>query len=113
MAGNNKRKDFELGDEPVEVERRLRADVVISVRLSRDEADRLQAAARRANKTLSQTAREAITGCLESTTAPVGGSVQWTVGVSSGAPVYLKSRGGEMGAYTIGEGREVVGSLNG
>lgn len=111
MTGDNKQENFELDDEPVDVERRPRADVVISVRLSRDEADRLHEAAKRANKTLSQTAREAITNCLGGASPPARGSIQWTVGVSSGAPVYLKTRGGETGAYTIGEGREVVGKL--
>ena len=59
-------KDVELGDEVIEVERRPRAGVVLSVRLSPDEADRLQGIAEARRTTLSQVAREAITSYLSS-----------------------------------------------
>ena len=101
------REDIALDDEPVPVERRARADVVVSVRLSREEAERLQEAARRSHKTLSQTAREAIVSFLQGGgAAPVGGAL-WTVASSGNAPVYLTIHGkGEMAART--EGREMV-----
>src|SRR5713101_5745245 len=57
-------KDIELGDELIEVERRPRSGVVISVRLSPDEADQLQAKAQARRTTLSSVAREAITSYL-------------------------------------------------
>lgn len=109
MARNSKREAFELDDEPVQVERRARADVVISVRLSRDEADQLQKAAKRANKTLSQTAREAIVGCLSGDVPVSAGSSQWTIASNGGGPVYLKVRGNdEVGAQTAGEGHDLT-----
>ena len=52
--------DIELGDEVIEVERRERAGVVVSVRLSAEEADRLQSMAEDRKTTLSRVAREAI-----------------------------------------------------
>lgn len=109
MTRKNRREDYELDDEPVQVERRARADVVISVRLSRDEADQLQRAARRSNKTLSQTAREAIVGCLSGDAGVSAGSPLWTIASNGGGPVYLKVRGDDgVGAQTAGEGRELT-----
>jgi len=58
------RSDVELGDELIEVERRPRAGVVVSVRISADEADALQALAERRRATLSQVAKEAIVAYL-------------------------------------------------
>jgi hypothetical protein len=52
--------DIELGDEMIEVERRAHAGVVVSVRLSAEEADRLQDMAEDRKTTLSRVAREAI-----------------------------------------------------
>lgn len=52
--------DIELGDEAIEVERRERAGVVVSVRLSAEEADRLQDIAEGRKTTLARVAREAI-----------------------------------------------------
>jgi predicted transcriptional regulator len=49
-----------MGTEALEVERRPRSGVVVSVRLSPDEADALQNIAERGRLTLSQVAREAI-----------------------------------------------------
>lgn len=71
------RSDFELGDEPLEVERPRRAGVVLSVRLSPDEADQLQSIAESRRITLSQVAREAITGYLRTGPAPPA-SAPWT-----------------------------------
>ena len=95
------------------MERRGRADVVISVRLSRAEAQRLQNVARRLNKTLSQTAREAITGFLRGGGVGSAGAPLWTMATTGNAPVYLTVHGaGEMAARTIGEGREVPASTH-
>lgn len=58
------RQDIELGDEPVQVGRKRRAGVVVSVRLSADEAERLMQLAEERKVSLSQVAREAITTYL-------------------------------------------------
>ncbi len=58
--------EIELDDEAIEVERRPRSGVVVSVRLAPDEADLLQSIAERRRTTLSQVAREAIIGYLAS-----------------------------------------------
>jgi hypothetical protein len=54
-------KDIELGDEPIAVQRRPRSGLVVSTRLSPEEADRLQDLAEAQGKTVSQVAREALT----------------------------------------------------
>ena len=59
------REQFEASDEPVEVERRARAGVVVSIRLSPEEADRLQELAAERNTTLSRLGREAIVHLLD------------------------------------------------
>ena len=56
--------DIELGDEVIDVERKPRAGVVVSVRLSAEEADQLQRIAERRKTTLSRVAREALTSYL-------------------------------------------------
>ena len=56
--------DIELGDEPIEVERRPRAGLVISVRLSPDEADEIEGIAEERKITVSQVARDAIISFL-------------------------------------------------
>jgi predicted transcriptional regulator len=56
--------DIELGEEAIEVERKPRAGVVVSVRLSAEEADRLQDIADKRGVTLSRVAREALSGYL-------------------------------------------------
>jgi hypothetical protein len=58
--------DIELGDEVIEVERQRRAGVVVSVRLSAEEADRLMTIAEGRQTTLSRVAREAIERYLAS-----------------------------------------------
>ncbi len=55
--------DIELGD-VIEVDRKPRAGVVVSVRLSAEEADQLQDIAARRKTTLSRVAREALTAYL-------------------------------------------------
>ena len=69
-------EDIELGDEVIEVERRPRAGVVVSVRLSADEADQLQRLAEERKTTLSHVAQEALSAFLEhdSRRTPVAGS---------------------------------------
>ena len=69
--------DIELGDEVIEVERRERAGVVVSVRLSAEEADRLQRMAEDRKTTLSRVAREAGSDvpCERSSTEPTTTSV--------------------------------------
>jgi predicted transcriptional regulator len=69
--------EYELG-EAVEVDRRARAGVVVSVRLSQDEVTQLQEFARRRGATLSQVARDAITGFIENGGKPRWYAVQWT-----------------------------------
>lgn len=71
------RDEYELG-EAVEVERRPRADVVVSVRLSREEAEQLQELAQRRGVTLSRIAREAITSYIDTGGTSRWSAVQWT-----------------------------------
>lgn len=52
--------DIELGDDVIEVEKKPRAGVVVSVRLSADEADQLLSIAEMRGTTLSRVAREAL-----------------------------------------------------
>lgn len=54
------REDIELGDESVDVERPRRTGIVLSVRLSPEEADHLQQIAEARGLTLSKVAREAL-----------------------------------------------------
>ena len=56
--------DIELGDEVLEVDRKPRAGVVVSVRLSAEEADQLQSIAESRQTTLSRVAREALASYL-------------------------------------------------
>lgn len=83
------RSELELGDEPVKVERRARPGVVVSVRLSPDEADKLFAIAAERQVTLSHVAREAVRAYLHGTTAGRPSLPPWS-------------------ATTTGEGRLVV-----
>lgn len=76
-------KDLELGNEPVEVERRPRSGVVVSVRLSPGEADQLGAIAERRRMTLSQVAREAISSYLAGGMIRNPAAAPWT-GTTSG-----------------------------
>lgn len=52
--------DYELGDEPMQVERAPRAGVVVSVRLSPEEAERLFLVARLSDKLITEVAKEAL-----------------------------------------------------
>jgi hypothetical protein len=111
MARTSKRQQdmLELDAQSIEVKRRARADVVISVRLSRDEADRLQRLARRSNKTLSQIAREAIVERVNRSAGAVAGTTGWTVTSSGMGPVTFMARDdGELRAYTAGDAREIT-----
>ena len=76
--------DIEPGDEVIDVERKPRAGVVVSVRLSAEEADQLQRIAEGRKTTLSRIAREAPTGYLVHgpERAPTAGP--WTGTVSIG-----------------------------
>jgi len=69
-------EDIELGEDVIEVERKPRAGVVVSIRLSADEAARLQRLAEERETTLSQVAQEALSAFLahDSRRAPVAGS---------------------------------------
>jgi predicted transcriptional regulator len=81
--------DIELG-EIIEVERRPRAGVVVSVRLSPTEADALQAIAEHRDLTLSQVAREAIRAYLaqeQRERNPVVGA--WTIAASEQGSIEL------------------------
>lgn len=54
-------EDVELDDEVIQVDRPKRSGVVVSVRLSADEADELERKAQARGTTISRVAREAIT----------------------------------------------------
>ena len=66
-------EDIELGDEAVEVERKPRAGVVVSIHLSADEADKLQRLDEQRETTLSHMVQEAMSTYLANDTrrAPV------------------------------------------
>ena len=72
------REEFELGTEPLDVERRQRAGVVVSVRLTAAEADRLSALAQAQRKTVSQVVREAVTEFIEHGSRRSTASGPWT-----------------------------------
>jgi hypothetical protein len=76
--------DIELGDDVIEVERKPRAGVVVSVRLSAEEADQLQRIAERRQTTLSRVAREALTGYIEHGPERVPAMGPWTGTVGIG-----------------------------
>jgi hypothetical protein len=71
-------EDIELGDEPVEVERRSPPGVVISVRLSPDEAKKIRAIAAMRNAPISTIAREAITTYLTNGPLERPATAPWT-----------------------------------
>lgn len=52
--------DFEAGEEPIEVERRLPPGVVVSIRMDADEARLLFDAARRSGKTIVEVAKDGV-----------------------------------------------------
>lgn len=68
------REEFELGDEAIEVERARRSGIVLSVRLSADEAEQVQRLALERGMSLSQIAREALTGLLRGGAGGVAGA---------------------------------------
>ncbi len=76
--------DYELGDQPIEVERRPRSGVVISVRLSAEEADLLSDVAEANGKTVSQVTREALTRYLREPVKSAQQTPSWT-GTSTGS----------------------------
>ena len=73
-----RRDDFEIGDGPIEVERKPRAGVAISVRLSPDEADRLQQLAEERGITISQLVRQALGAFLRGQPARQPALPPWT-----------------------------------
>lgn len=74
------REDFAVGDEQLQVDRRARAGVVLSVRLSAEEADRLQDLANARGMTLSRIGREAIAMFLRTGGVVVEPGLRWTGG---------------------------------
>lgn len=72
------RDDFEIGTEPIEVERKPRAGVVISVRLSPDEAEQFQKIAEERGMTVSQIARQALGAFLHATPERQPAFAPWT-----------------------------------
>lgn len=72
------RDDFAIGDEPVEVERKPRAGVVISVRLFAEEADRLQEIAEQGHLTVSQVVRQALGAYLREESERKPAFAAWT-----------------------------------
>lgn|GEM_PF-4050804 len=83
------RNDVELTNEVVEVERRPRSGVVVSVRLSPAEADELQDRAEARDLTISQVAREAIRAYLQGGNAKSPSVWPWTGTTSGGANLEL------------------------
>ena len=72
------RDDFEIGDEPVEVERKPRGGVVISVRLSAEEADRFQEIAEQGHLTVSQVVRQALGAYLRQESERLPAFAAWS-----------------------------------
>ena len=62
--------DIELGDEITDVEVRRPAGLVVSVRLSAEEADQLERIAERAGKSVTDVAREAVQAAIASGALP-------------------------------------------
>ncbi len=87
---NMHRTDFEIGEEITDVRRAPRSGVVISVRLSAEEADRLHDIAESTDRTVSQVAREALSGYLRSArTGTAGARLEVMAGSSSNSSVTL------------------------
>jgi hypothetical protein len=103
-------EEIELNDEVVEVERRPRAGVVVSVRLSADEADELQRVAERRGTTLSRVAREAITGYLAHGPGNMPAGAAWTGTVSGSSKLELSYTHSGPIVRTGGQVREAAGS---
>jgi hypothetical protein len=100
--------DIELGEEPIHVERRPRSGVVISARLSSDEADRLQAVAALRGVTLSQIAREAITTFLSGGLVDSTSTGPWTGTVSGNGHFELFTVGRRLPVRTEARGPQPV-----
>jgi Ribbon-helix-helix protein, copG family len=62
--------DIELGDEITEVEVRSPVGLVISVRLSAEEADQLEQIAEKAGKSVTEVAREAVQAVIAAGALP-------------------------------------------
>ena len=63
-------QDIELGDSPAEVERGTRPGVVLSVRLSADQADQLEQLAEARHASLTEIAKEALSEYLKAHATP-------------------------------------------
>jgi hypothetical protein len=84
------RSDIELGNTPLEVRRRGRAGVVLSVRISADEAEQLQRRADERGVSVSEIAREAVTHYLSGGSSGGGATISpWTGETVGGGPVRL------------------------
>ncbi len=104
------RTDFEVGDEPVQVERRARAGVVVSVRLSAEEADELQRLAEARDTTVSRIAREAIVGYLRTGAVARPAGPPWTGTTTGFANLELITSGSGPVVRTRAEAPELVRS---
>jgi hypothetical protein len=71
------RSDIELGD-AIEVKRRPRAGVVLSVRITSEEADRLQRIADERGSTVSEVARDAVSHFLTASPSGVTIGATWS-----------------------------------
>lgn len=100
--------DIELGEEPIQVGRRPRSGVVVSARLSAEEADRLQAVAAQRGITLSQLARQAIATFLSSGLLDSTSSGPWTGTVSGNGHFELFAVGRRLPVRTEARGPEPV-----
>ncbi len=104
------RNDFQASDEVVEVERKPRAGVVISVRLSPEEADKIMELAEVRGATVSKIAREALTAFLRGGSGVPVGSMWTGATVNPGSTLSMQTVA--YGPVTVTKGppvREVAG----
>ena len=97
-------EDIELGDEVIHVDRPKRAGVVVSVRLSAEEGDRLCAEAERLGTTVSRVAREAIT-TYHTPVLPAG--PEWTATLTGPGTLVLSYPGHGNHARTVGRAMNI------
>lgn len=100
--------DIELGDDVIEVEKNPRAGVVVSVRLSAEEADQLQNLAEQRRTTLSSVAREALSSYLAHGPERPPAAGPWTGTVGTGGHFELSYASHGTFAQTVGSVREAT-----
>lgn len=98
--------DIELGTEPIEVDRKPRAGVVISARFTADEADLIQGLAERRRVSLSQVMRDAVTNYLIHGENPFRVTTPWTGTTTSFANLTFSYP--DLGPSILTEGGQVI-----